>query len=60
VEPQFSSAVASRHTRLDATAYDTIYAVGDVHGCIAELRTLWDRLNPTADDLVVFVGDLVR
>ena len=45
---------------VDASAYDDIYLVGDVHGCLAELETLLARLDPTDDDLVVFVGDLVR
>lgn len=33
--------------------------VGDVHGCIDELRDLLERLGPTADDRWWFVGDLV-
>ena len=58
--PEFGPSVAQAHTRLDAGAYDDIYVVGDVHGCLAELRRLWDRLAPRREDLVVFVGDLVR
>lgn len=58
--PSFGPDVAPEHVRLDAERYDDIYVVGDVHGCIADLRKLWDRLNPGARDLVVFVGDLVR
>ncbi|OYR54630.1 metallophosphoesterase family protein [Halorubrum halodurans] len=53
-------AVAERHRRLDVTDRDDVYVVGDVHGCIEELRRLMDRLDPGPDDLVVFVGDLVR
>lgn len=33
--------------------------VGDVHGCAAELDALLERLGVTADDRLVFVGDLV-
>jgi hypothetical protein len=33
--------------------------IGDVHGCSVELRRLLDLLGPTADDTVVFVGDLI-
>jgi hypothetical protein len=33
--------------------------VGDVHGCGAELDTLLDRLAFSADDRLVFVGDLI-
>jgi serine/threonine protein phosphatase 1 len=57
--PEFSASVAPAHTRLDPATPGTVYVVGDVHGCIAELRTLWDRLAPGHDDRVVFVGDLV-
>jgi len=58
--PVFSEAVESDHLRLDADAWNDIYVVGDVHGCLSELRTLVDRLDPAADDLLVFVGDLIR
>jgi predicted phosphodiesterase len=33
--------------------------VGDVHGCLDELRALVEQAGVTADDEVVFVGDLV-
>ena len=33
--------------------------IGDVHGCLAELRALLERIGPRSDDTVVFVGDLV-
>lgn len=56
----FGDEVESRHERIDADEWDDIYVVGDVHGCRAELDALLDRLDPTSDDLVVFVGDLVR
>jgi serine/threonine protein phosphatase 1 len=58
--PQFNHSVAAQHHRIDATAWDDIYVVGDVHGCLRELRTLVDRIDPADDDLLVFVGDLVR
>jgi serine/threonine protein phosphatase 1 len=45
---------------LDPDRWNDIYIVGDVHGCLAELEVLLDRLAPSARDLVVFVGDLVR
>ncbi|MFC7234360.1 metallophosphoesterase family protein [Halosegnis marinus] len=56
----FSAAVAPHVRRIDPTDYDDVYVVGDVHGCRAELETLLDRLDLGDDDLVVFVGDLVR
>jgi len=49
-----------RHERIDADAWDDVYVVGDVHGCLRELRTLVDRIGPSDRDLFVFVGDLVR
>ena len=48
------------HRRLDADRWEDIYVVGDVHGCLSELEALVDRLSVGPDDLVVFVGDLVR
>lgn len=48
------------HNRLDPDNWENLYVVGDVHGCIKELRGLLDRLDPGEDDLIVFVGDLVR
>lgn len=56
----FDETIAKHHWRFDADAYDNVYVVGDVHGCIDELRTLWNRLDPTREEMVVFVGDLVR
>ena len=57
---RFGPEIAPTHWRFDPANHDDIYVVGDVHGCIDELRTLWDRLDPSPEDLVVFVGDLVR
>jgi serine/threonine protein phosphatase 1 len=57
---RFGDGLAPLHRRFDAGSFEDIYVVGDVHGCIDELRDLLDVLDPGADDLVVFVGDLVR
>lgn len=35
------------------------FAIGDVHGCDTALQTLLDRIEPQAEDTVVFLGDLV-
>jgi serine/threonine protein phosphatase 1 len=53
-------ALGDEHHHVDADAWDDIYVVGDVHGCLRELEHLFDRIDPAAADLVVFVGDLVR
>jgi serine/threonine protein phosphatase 1 len=54
------AALGDRHHRIDADAWANVYVVGDVHGCLTELNALLDRLAPDRDELVVFVGDLVR
>jgi hypothetical protein len=33
--------------------------IGDVHGCLLELDHLLQQLNPTSDDHLVFIGDLI-
>lgn len=57
--PLFNRAVAAQHRRVDATNWDDIYVVGDVHGCRADLDVLLSKLELDTNDLVVFVGDLV-
>lgn len=56
----FADDVAPLVRTVEASASADLYLVGDVHGCRSELESLLDRLDPTDDDLVVFVGDLVR
>jgi serine/threonine protein phosphatase 1 len=58
--PRFNASIEAQHQRVDVDAWDDIYVVGDVHGCLSELETLLADLNPSDDDLVVFVGDLIR
>ena len=36
-----------------------LYAIGDVHGCAVTLDRLLERLAPTPDDRLVFIGDYV-
>lgn len=57
---EFAGDVAAQHRRINADAYDSVYVVGDVHGCRRTLDRLLGKLGVTTDDLVVFVGDLVR
>ncbi|MDS0283632.1 metallophosphoesterase family protein [Haloarcula onubensis] len=58
--PTFNPALDAPTRHIDSTAWADIYVVGDVHGCRDTLERLLDELAPTEDDLVVFVGDLVR
>jgi len=57
---RFSAGVEAQHRRIDASEYANVYVVGDVHGCRAAAAALLDELAPSADELVIFVGDLVR
>lgn len=57
---RFSEEIGTQHQRLDIDEWNEVYIVGDVHGCRAELELLLGDLDISDDDLVVFVGDLVR
>jgi serine/threonine protein phosphatase 1 len=35
------------------------FVIGDVHGCSKALRTLLEKLAPTSEDLIVFLGDFI-
>lgn len=59
-EPVFNPTVEPHHDRIDADAYEDIYVVGDVHGCIRELETLVSTIGADERTLFIFVGDLVR
>ena len=38
----------------------SIYAVGDVHGCLDQLERLLDRVQPDLErDVLLFVGDYI-
>lgn len=36
-----------------------LIAIGDVHGCVHALEVLLESISPTADDTIVFLGDLI-
>jgi serine/threonine protein phosphatase 1 len=36
-----------------------LLAIGDIHGCFTSLRALWGVVQPSVDDVVVFLGDYV-
>ena len=56
----FSEAIEADHHRVDPANWEQIYIVGDPHGCLAELDELCATLDLSDNDLLVFVGDLVR
>ncbi len=60
MDGSFHPDVEPHHRRLDLDDYGDAYVIGDVHGCPEPLDRLLDTLEVTEDDLVVFVGDLVR
>lgn len=39
--------------------YDRVLAVGDIHGCLTPFLKLYERLEVTDNDLVIFLGDYV-
>lgn len=36
-----------------------VIAIGDVHGCFYTLKELWERVNPTQEDIIIFLGDYI-
>jgi len=55
-----NGSLQENHRRIEPDRWEEIYVVGDVHGCLPELKGLMDEMSVGPDDLVVFVGDLVR
>ncbi|WP_254764882.1 metallophosphoesterase family protein [Natrinema marinum] len=58
--PASDDPVPLDHRQLSLESRGDVYVVGDVHGCPDALEALLDRLDLGGNDLVVFVGDLVR
>lgn len=36
-----------------------LFAVGDIHGCLAPLNALIEAIEPTQQDTIIFLGDMV-
>lgn len=34
-------------------------AIGDIHGCLAALERLWEAVDPSPGDRIVFIGDYI-
>ena len=34
-------------------------AIGDIHGCLAPLKLLWEIVDPQPEDRIIFMGDYV-
>jgi serine/threonine protein phosphatase 1 len=56
----FHPDVTADHLRVDLSEWADVYVVGDVHGCADALDRLLSVLDISDDDLVLFVGDLIR
>ena len=41
------------------TPYNRVIAIGDVHGMYKRLISLWEKLNVTARDKIIFLGDYI-
>lgn len=54
----FNTSVRTEEFREDK--WNETYIIGDVHGCFDELRSLISVINLSQDDLLLFVGDLIR
>ncbi len=50
----------SRDLRKVGIVFKRVIVVGDVHGCIQELELLMEKVQPTHDDHIIFVGDLIN
>ncbi|OAA30410.1 metallophosphatase [Kosmotoga arenicorallina S304] len=37
----------------------TLYAIGDIHGCLNPLKSLIEKINPKKSDTLVFLGDYI-
>ncbi|RQH02643.1 metallophosphoesterase family protein [Natrarchaeobius oligotrophus] len=57
---RFHPAIEAQRLTLDPTNWERTFVIGDVHGCRSTLERLLATLEISEDDLVVFVGDLVR
>jgi serine/threonine protein phosphatase 1 len=36
-----------------------VYAIGDIHGCLDALKTVFKAVAPSSQDLIIFLGDYV-
>ncbi len=36
-----------------------IYAIGDIHGCLNSLERLIEKVNPSTEDTIIFLGDYI-
>ena len=44
---------------MTARKYNRVLAVGDIHGCITPFLSLYETLELTDDDLIIFLGDYI-
>lgn len=57
---RFNQSIAAQHRQVCTDNWDDIWIIGDVHGCRTELELLLSKIDVGSNDLIVFVGDLIR
>lgn len=45
--------------KIQTDFYNRVISIGDIHGCITELKTLIEKISPTDKDLLIFLGDYI-
>ncbi len=45
--------------RIKAREQNRLLAIGDIHGCLAQLKVLMKQVMPASSDKIVFLGDYV-
>ena len=38
---------------------ERLIAIGDIHGCLDELKQIINKIEPTQKDKIVFLGDYI-
>ena len=44
---------------MQSKKYDRILCIGDIHGCADTLKSLIEKIEPTPDDLIIQMGDMI-
>ena len=55
----FVSGMENLIPSVNDTPYNRVIAIGDLHGMYERLISLWEKLNVTDRDKIVFLGDYI-